>query len=142
MTEKHFSLILHFEPGRTDARTHTRTEPGFIVPSLISLGGDKKANQRTIIFKLRGWAEKFIGKANNRAVSFKLYRGWFEKFIGRLLKKELYHSNVTWHVLKVLGKSVGLCKTTKRKDQLYISLLVENLYGEPSVKISTQTDSY
>ena len=28
------------------------------------------------------------------------------------------------HVLKVLGKSVGLCKTSKRKDQLYISLLV------------------
>ena len=27
-------------------------------------------------------------------------------------------------MLKVLGKSVGLCKTTKRKDQLYISLLV------------------
>ena len=29
-------------------------------------------------------------------------------------------------LLKVLGKSVGLglCKTTKRKDQLYISLLV------------------
>ena len=26
--------------------------------------------------------------------------------------------------LKVLGKSVGLCKTTNRKDQLYISLLV------------------
>ena len=26
--------------------------------------------------------------------------------------------------LKVLGKSVGLCKTTKRKDQLYMSLLV------------------
>ena len=26
--------------------------------------------------------------------------------------------------LKVLGKSVGLCKTTKRKDQLYISLFV------------------
>ena len=26
--------------------------------------------------------------------------------------------------LKVLGKSVGLCKTTKRKDQLYISVLV------------------
>ena len=26
--------------------------------------------------------------------------------------------------LKVLGKSVGLCKTTQRKDQLYISLLV------------------
>ena len=26
--------------------------------------------------------------------------------------------------LKVLGKSVGLCKTTKKKDQLYISLLV------------------
>ena len=43
-------------------------------------------------------------------------------------------------VLKVLGKSVGLCKTSKRKDQLYISLLV--LYGESSVKISTQTDSY
>ena len=27
-------------------------------------------------------------------------------------------------LLKVLGKSVGLCKTTKRKDQLYISLIV------------------
>ena len=26
--------------------------------------------------------------------------------------------------LKVLGKRVGLCKTTKRKDQLYSSLLV------------------
>ena len=26
--------------------------------------------------------------------------------------------------LKVLGKSVGLCRTTKRKDQLHISLLV------------------
>ena len=26
--------------------------------------------------------------------------------------------------LEVLGKSVGLCKTAKRKDQLYISLLV------------------
>ena len=26
--------------------------------------------------------------------------------------------------LKVLGKSVGLCKTTKGKDQLYISILV------------------
>ena len=25
--------------------------------------------------------------------------------------------------LKVLGKSVGLCKTSKREDQLYISLL-------------------
>ena len=31
---------------------------------------------------------------------------------------------VTSLELKVLGKSVGLCKTTKRKDQLYISLLV------------------
>ena len=28
------------------------------------------------------------------------------------------------YILKVLGKSVGLCKTSKRKDQLYISLLV------------------
>ena len=28
------------------------------------------------------------------------------------------------HLLKVLGMSVGLCKTTKRTDQLYISLLV------------------
>ena len=26
--------------------------------------------------------------------------------------------------LKVLGKSVGLCKTTKRKDQLYISFIL------------------
>ena len=29
-----------------------------------------------------------------------------------------------YELLKVLGKSVGLCKTTKRKDQLYIGLLV------------------
>ena len=28
------------------------------------------------------------------------------------------------YLLKVLGKSVGLCKTTKRKGQLYICLLV------------------
>ena len=28
------------------------------------------------------------------------------------------------NILKVLGKSVGLCKTSKRQDQLYISLLV------------------
>ena len=28
------------------------------------------------------------------------------------------------YTLKVLGKSVGFCKTTKRKDQVYISLLV------------------
>ena len=35
----------------------------------------------------------------------------------------LYHSS-NQSKLKVLGKSVGLCKTTKRKDQLYISLLV------------------
>ena len=42
--------------------------------------------------------------------------------------------------LKVLGKSVGLCKTSKRKDQLYISVLVS--VWESSVKISTQTDSY
>ena len=27
-------------------------------------------------------------------------------------------------LLKVLGKTVGLCKTTKRKDQLYIGILV------------------
>ena len=47
---------------------------------------------------------------------------------------------ITFITLKVLGKSVGLCKTTKRKDQLYISFLF--LYGESSVKISTQTDSY
>ena len=31
---------------------------------------------------------------------------------------------ITTLTLKVLGKSVGLCKTTRRKDQLYISLLV------------------
>ena len=30
-------------------------------------------------------------------------------------------------LLKVLGKSVGLCKTAKRKDQLYIRLLVSVL---------------
>ena len=42
-----------------------------------------------------------------------------------------HYSSHWWHAengqlyfLKVLGKSVGLCKTTKRKDQLYISLLV------------------
>ena len=33
-------------------------------------------------------------------------------------------SDIRRILLKVLGKSVGLCKTTKRKDQLYISLLV------------------
>ena len=40
-----------------------------------------------------------------------------------------------------MGKSVGLCKTTKRKDQLHTSLLV-SVHGESSVKISTQKDSY
>ena len=35
---------------------------------------------------------------------------------------------------------VRLCKTAKRKDQLYIVYFF--LYGESSVKISTQTDSY
>ena len=43
--------------------------------------------------------------------------------------------------LKVLGKSVGLCKPTKRKYQLYMSVYLF-LYGESSVKILTQTDSY
>ena len=34
-------------------------------------------------------------------------------------------SHQTYHLfLKVVGKSVGLCKTTKRKDQLYITLLI------------------
>ena len=42
--------------------------------------------------------------------------------------------------VKVVGKSVSLCKTTKRMGQLYISYLF--VYGESSVKISTQTDSY
>ena len=32
------------------------------------------------------------------------------------------------HALKVLGKSVGLYKTSKRKDQLYISLLVFSVW--------------
>ena len=31
------------------------------------------------------------------------------------------------NLLKVLGKSVGLCKSAKRKDQLYIRLLVSVL---------------
>ena len=43
------------------------------------------------------------------------------------LEIKLY-KNISWKYearkLKVLGKSVGVCKTTKRKDQLYISLLV------------------
>ena len=36
------------------------------------------------------------------------------------------HNNNNTHLLflKVLGKSVGWCKTSKRKDRLYISLLV------------------
>ena len=38
--------------------------------------------------------------------------------------------------LKVLGKSVGLCKTTKRKDQLYISLLVSVTPSDNSFTIS------
>ena len=33
-------------------------------------------------------------------------------------------TNYFFPSLKVLGKSVGLCKTKQRKDQLYISLLV------------------
>ena len=33
----------------------------------------------------------------------------------------------TFVSLKLLGKSVGLCKTAKRKDQLYIRLLVSVL---------------
>ena len=43
--------------------------------------------------------------------------------------------------LKVLGKSVGLCKTTKRKDQLYISLLV-SVWRNHLWKFQPQTDSY
>ena len=43
-----------------------------------------------------------------------------------------HHCTVQWIqnlkiTLKVLGKSVGLCKTAKRKDQLYIRLLVSVL---------------
>ena len=44
------------------------------------------------------------------------------------------------YVLKVLGKSVGLCKTTERKDDCTSVYLF--LYGDSSMKISTQTDSY
>ena len=36
----------------------------------------------------------------------------------------IYRKKICVQILKVLGKSVGLCKTSKRKDQLYISLLV------------------
>ena len=32
------------------------------------------------------------------------------------------------HPTKVLGKSVGLCKSTKRKDKLYISLLLVSVW--------------
>ena len=38
--------------------------------------------------------------------------------------RKIFVHKVICVFLKVLGKSVGLCKTTKRKDQLYISLLV------------------
>ena len=44
-------------------------------------------------------------------------------------------------LLKVLGKSVGLCKSSKRKDH-YCTSVYLFLYGESFVKISTQTDSY
>ena len=40
---------------------------------------------------------------------------------------------------KARSAPVGLCKTTKRKDQLYMAVYLF-LYGESSVKISTQTD--
>ena len=40
------------------------------------------------------------------------------------IKQKIKLSHLQILHLKVLGKSVGLCKTTKRKDQLYISLLV------------------
>ena len=57
-------------------------------------------------------------------------------------KIKMWQYDIEWKIrfdhLKVLGKSVGLCKTRRRKDQLYILFL----YGESSVKISTQTDSY
>ena len=43
--------------------------------------------------------------------------------------------------LKVLGKSVGLCKTTKRKDQLYIQFTCFCM-EKSSVKILTPMDSY
>lgn len=48
-----------------------------------------------------------------------------------LLYKSLYK-------LMVLGKSVGFCKSKNIMDQFYIT----SPYGEESVKISNQTDSY
>ena len=41
-----------------------------------------------------------------------------------LFQGDSHFRKSTLSKLKVLGKSVGLCKTSKRKDQLYISLLV------------------
>ena len=45
-------------------------------------------------------------------------------FMPTWLAKLVSSINDVAAALKVLGKSVGLCKTTKRKDQLYTSLLV------------------
>ena len=44
--------------------------------------------------------------------------------LGDTWSKVIVYCLTMFPLLKVLGKSVGLCKTTKRKDQLYISLLV------------------
>ena len=65
--------------------------------------------------------------------------GTFLKFLLFLDNLSISEQKID-RALKALGKSVGLYKTTKRRDELYTSYLF--LYRESSVKISTQTDSY
>ena len=44
--------------------------------------------------------------------------------VKQCLQHKYYYMYIISVLIKELGKSVVLCKTTKRKDQLYISLLV------------------
>ena len=58
--------------------------------------------------------------------SFPIHVGMYVHIHSFSLTKFIYQDILVYMYLKVLAKSVqiGLCKTTKRKDQLYISLLV------------------
>ena len=49
-----------------------------------------------------------------------VFRVYLTVFPGQVLSRNARPAEKS---LKVLGKSVGLCKTAKRKDQLYIRLL-------------------
>ena len=77
---------------------------------LLVLSGTSLNSDSALLFSIFSWWQK-------PSAEEKLLR------VGALANKYDYFQYSTL-CLKVLGKSVGLCKTTKRKDQLYISLLV------------------